>query len=50
MPAWGGDRLFYLPWNPAPDEWLLVEDSETTEQMQGEERGQGSDAAAVKRE
>ena len=50
MPPWGGDRLFYLRWKGAPDEWLLEEDSETTEQMLSEERGQGSDAASVKRE
>jgi hypothetical protein len=30
-PAWADDRLFYLCWKGAPDEWLLVEDSETTE-------------------
>jgi hypothetical protein len=50
MPPWGRDRLLYLRWKGSPEEWLLEEDSETTEQMLAEERGQGSDAAAVKRE
>jgi hypothetical protein len=38
LPPWGRDRLLYLRWKGSPDEWLLTEDSETTEQMQGEER------------
>ncbi len=34
MPPWGGDRLLYLRWKGAADEWLLAEDTETTEQME----------------
>ncbi len=49
MPAWSGDRLLYLCWKGAADEWLLEEDSETTEQM-GLDAGQGTDAARVERQ
>jgi hypothetical protein len=30
-PAWAKDRLFFLCWEDHPDEWLLVEDDETTQ-------------------
>jgi hypothetical protein len=50
LPPWGGDRLLYLRWKGSPEEWLLEEDSETTEQMLGEDGGQGSDAAKVRQE
>jgi hypothetical protein len=50
MPPWGGDRLLYLRWKGAPDEWLLAEDSETTEQMRTEETIRTSQAAKTKRE
>ena len=33
LPPWSGDRLLYLCWKERPDAWLLVEDSETTEQF-----------------
>jgi hypothetical protein len=49
MPACGGDRLLYLCWKGSADEWLLEEDSETTELM-GADVGRGTDAAQVKRE
>jgi hypothetical protein len=32
-PPWGDDRLLYLCWKGSPHEWLLTEDSETTEEM-----------------
>lgn len=30
-PSWTNDRLFFLCWEDGRDEWLLVEDKETTE-------------------
>jgi hypothetical protein len=30
-PAWASDRVFLLCWEDRGDEWLLVEDEETTE-------------------
>ena len=30
-PPWTNDRLFFLCWIGQEDEWLLVEDQETTE-------------------
>ena len=30
-PAWSNDRLLYLCWEGSEEEWLLVEDRETTE-------------------
>jgi hypothetical protein len=50
VPPWSGDRLLYLRWKGAPDDWLLEEDSETTEDMLGAKWGQGDDTAEVKRE
>jgi hypothetical protein len=50
VPPWSGDRLLYLRWTGAPDDWLLEEDSETTEDMLGAEWGQGDDTAKVRRE
>jgi hypothetical protein len=29
--AWTQDRMFYLSWKGSDDEWLLIEDHETTE-------------------
>jgi hypothetical protein len=37
MPLWSGDRLLYLCWKGSPHEWLLVEDSETTERSKEDE-------------
>jgi hypothetical protein len=37
IPAWANDRLFYLCWKGSAYEWLLAEDSETTEQMRDDE-------------
>jgi hypothetical protein len=37
MPPSNGDRLLYLCWKGAPDEWLLVEESEITEQAKADE-------------
>ena len=31
VPSWAKDRLFILGWEGSEDEWLLVEDEETTE-------------------
>jgi hypothetical protein len=45
----GGDRLLYLCWKGTSNEWLLAEDSETTEQMQAEERDQGNNVAQLNR-
>jgi hypothetical protein len=36
MPAWAEDRFLYLCWKGSPQEWLLAEDSETTEQMRAD--------------
>jgi hypothetical protein len=30
-PTWAQDRLFFLSWKGRDDEWMLVEDSQTTE-------------------
>lgn len=30
-PAWMNDRVFYLSWPDRGDEWMLIEDGETTE-------------------
>jgi hypothetical protein len=49
-PPWGSDRLLYLCWKGSPDEWLLIEDSETTEQMRAEERATTTEIARVKKE
>jgi hypothetical protein len=48
-PAWGRDRFLYLCWKGTSHEWLLAEDSETTEQMHGED-GQDKGIAEMKRE
>jgi hypothetical protein len=37
MPPWGRDRLLYLCWKGSTYEWLLEEDSETTEQSRADE-------------
>jgi hypothetical protein len=31
--VWTNDRVFILSWEDRPDEWLLVEDEETTERF-----------------
>ncbi|HEY7427517.1 MAG TPA: hypothetical protein VH682_25005 [Gemmataceae bacterium] len=49
-PPWSGDRLLYLRWKGAADDWLLEEDSETTEEMRSHEWDQGDDTAKVKQE
>jgi hypothetical protein len=49
LPPWSQDRLLYLRWQGSPQEWLLEEDSETTEQMVPEDQGRGGKAAEVKR-
>lgn len=41
-PSWTNDRLFFLRWKDADEEWLLVEDDETSESSQ-------ADAAALQR-
>jgi hypothetical protein len=50
MPKWGGDRLLYLCWKGTSNEWLLAEDSETTEQMKAEDTARVTESAEVKRE
>jgi hypothetical protein len=50
MPKWSRDRLLYLCWKGTSNEWLLAEDSETTEQMKAEDSGTATESAEVKRE
>jgi hypothetical protein len=50
VPPWGTDRLLYLRWKGAPDDWLLEEDSETTEDMLDGEWGQGDSTTKAKQE
>ncbi|MCI0464135.1 MAG: hypothetical protein L0Z62_44950 [Gemmataceae bacterium] len=50
LPPWGSDRFFYLRWKGSSEDWLLVEDSETTEQMRAEEILRAVEAANTKRE
>lgn len=50
MPRWSADRLLYLCWNDTSYEWLLTEDSETTEQMKAEDSATVTEAADVNRE
>jgi hypothetical protein len=33
LPPWGEDRFLLLCWKQTPDEWLLAEDSETTDEV-----------------
>jgi hypothetical protein len=35
-PPWANDRLFFLCWEDRGDEWLLVEDEETTERSRAD--------------
>ena len=35
-PPWASDRLFFLCWEEREDEWLLVEDEETTERSRAD--------------
>jgi hypothetical protein len=35
-PAWAKNRLFFLCWEDRGDEWLLVEDEETTERSRAD--------------
>jgi hypothetical protein len=49
MPPRGEDRLLYLRWKGSPEDWLLEEDFEATEQMT-EDTGSESDSGKVKRE
>jgi hypothetical protein len=48
MPSWSEDRILYLCWKGSIDEWLLVEDSETTVLMSAEQRN-GKDPATVEK-
>jgi hypothetical protein len=36
-PAWAQDRFLYLCWKASSQDWLLAEDSETTQQMKVDE-------------
>ena len=49
-PPWGGDRLFYLCWKGSPHEWMLTEDSETSEQMRGDDRATARETVRVEKE
>ena len=49
MPQWAEDRFLYLCWKWTANEWLLAEDSETTEQMHAED-SHGNEVAKLKRE
>jgi hypothetical protein len=43
-PPWAGNRLFWLCWEGSADEWMLIEDEETTESSRADaaaERGAG---------
>jgi hypothetical protein len=48
MPPWSQDRVLYLCWKGSIHEWLLAEDSETTELMRAEEKGRNSNGATGK--
>ena len=50
MPRCSGDRLLYLCWKDTSYEWLLAEDSETTEQMKTEDSATVTEATEGKRE
>lgn len=41
-PPWATDRLFVLCWEGHDDEWLLVEDGETTERSREDAAPQGA--------
>lgn len=36
LPSWVADRLFFLCWKGRADDWLLVEDEETTERIRAD--------------
>jgi hypothetical protein len=46
----GGDLLLYLCWKDSTDEWLLIEDSETAQQMRTEIRATAADSANARKE
>jgi hypothetical protein len=48
MPPWSDDRILYVCWKGATDEWLLAEDSETTVLMAAD-HGVGKDNARVEK-
>jgi hypothetical protein len=50
MPRGGEDRLLYLCWRGRPYEWLLLEDSQTAEQMRVADRATTTEGARVKKE
>ena len=50
LPRWSEDRLFYLCWKGTSSEWLLAEDSETTEQMRADEAAAVAESAGATRE
>jgi hypothetical protein len=50
MPKWSADRLLFLCWKGTSNEWLLAEDSETTEQIKAEDAARVTESAEVKRE
>ncbi len=42
-PAWANDRLLYLSWEGSDEEWLLVEDRQTTENSKHDLAKMGND-------
>ena len=50
VPPWREDRLLYLCWKGAPYDWLLIEDSETAEQMRAVERATATETVRVDKE
>ncbi len=49
MPPWGEDRVLYLCWKGTTSDWLLTEDSETTEQMRAASRVGVTDNVRVRK-
>ena len=47
-PPGGGDRVLYLCWKGSANDWLLVEDRETTEEMRADEEARASGGAKRK--
>jgi hypothetical protein len=50
MPSWGNDRLFYCCWKGSRHEWLLAEDSESTEQFRTSDHDHTTSVVDVKRD
>jgi hypothetical protein len=46
--AWANDRFLYLCWKGSPHEWLLSEDTLTTEQSRADAMSQSEDLERVR--